>query len=97
VQILRTGTAHAYRLLDCDAPAKLVLWSRGAGGAGFKQEINFQAGTSMINDGSYKLLRYQKFESLFNSHTHPTPDGTSGPPNQPAIESRDACPTVFFD
>lgn len=40
---------------------------------------NITAG--ILNEAVYRLVD-QRFQALFNGHTHPTPSGVSGPPNQ---------------
>jgi len=87
---LRTKAGHE---LTFDDDGEVVLLKNGNG----KSELRFeQDGTVVVTaekiklgaDASEKVVLGDTFMQFFNSHTHPTGVGPSGPPTQPMSSSQ---------
>ncbi|MGH2942823.1 MAG: phage baseplate assembly protein V [Solirubrobacteraceae bacterium] len=87
--VLKTTSGH---MLVFDDDGHVVLLANGDG----KTSIRFDADGSVViaadsiklgKDAQEKVVLGDTFTKLFNSHTHPTGVGPSGPPTQPLTSS----------
>jgi uncharacterized protein involved in type VI secretion and phage assembly len=87
--VMRTKSGHR---IYADDGAGVISIIAGDDGAEVKIDANgvvtIKAGTIKLgNNAAQKLVLGDAFRTLFNSHTHPTGVGPSGPPAQPMQSS----------
>jgi uncharacterized protein involved in type VI secretion and phage assembly len=82
--VLRTRSGHRFY---CDDEAGVIVLITADDGAAVRidkaGEVTITASTIKLGaDADQKLVLGDKFQQLFNQHTHPTGVGPSGPPTQ---------------